>query len=51
MKTIVVRTQAELDALPDHFESYTIIEIRSDAKATLIISKALWVRFGPCAQR
>ena len=29
MKTIIVRTQAELDALPDRFDEYTVIEIRS----------------------
>ncbi len=29
MKTIIVKTQAELDALPDSFSEFTVIEIRS----------------------
>ena len=30
-KTIVIKTQAELDTLPLKFDEYTIIEIRSEA--------------------
>jgi len=30
MKTIVIKTQAELDALPESFTEYTVIEIRSE---------------------
>ena len=36
MKTIVVRTQKELDALPDSFTEYTVIEIRSTTERVYI---------------
>src|SRR5574337_468078 len=39
MKTIIVTTQAELDALPERFEEYTVIEIRADADIWIRISK------------
>jgi len=31
MKIIVIKTQAELDALPTKFDEYTVIELRADA--------------------
>lgn len=40
MKTIVVKTQAELDALPDSFTEYTVIEIRSEANTCIKVTKA-----------
>ena len=40
MKTIIVRTQAELDKLPNSFDEYTIIEIRSEPNTRLIVNKA-----------
>ena len=40
MKTIIVKTQAELDALPDKFDEYTTIEIRSNPALWLSVSKA-----------
>jgi hypothetical protein len=39
MKTIVIATQAEFDALPDKFSEYTCIEIRSTT-SRIIVSKA-----------
>jgi len=38
--TIVVRTQAELDALPDTFAEYTVIEIRSPSDQWITVAKA-----------
>ena len=38
MKTIIIKTQRELDALPERFEEYTRIEIR--AAIRIIINKA-----------
>ena len=29
MKTIIIKTQSEIDALPDSFNEFTCIEIRS----------------------
>jgi hypothetical protein len=40
MKTIIVKTQAELDALPDSFSEFTIIEIRSDPGVWISVTKA-----------
>lgn len=40
MKTIVIKTQAELDALPDSFNEYTVIEIRSDPNTFIKVTKA-----------
>jgi hypothetical protein len=40
MKTIVIKTQSELDALPDKFEEYTQIEIRSDASVEIVVRKS-----------
>ena len=39
MKTIIIKTQAELDALPDSFAEQTIIEIRSEPSAEIKIIK------------
>jgi hypothetical protein len=36
MKIIVIKTQSELDALPDSFDEQTEIQIRSD--------KDVWIR-------
>ena len=40
MKTIVVKTQADLDALPDSFSEHTVIEIRSDASTWIKVTKS-----------
>ena len=40
MKTIVIKTQAELDALPESFSEYTVIEIRSSPDVRLQVTKA-----------
>jgi len=40
MKTIIIKTQAELDALPDSFSEFTVIEIRSDPATIISINKA-----------
>jgi hypothetical protein len=40
MKTIVIKTQAELDALPEKFDEYTIIEIRSAPETWIQVRKA-----------
>jgi hypothetical protein len=40
MNTIVVRTQAELDALPDEFAESTRIEIRSDADERIVVQRS-----------
>ena len=42
MKTIIVRTQAELDALPDRFDEYTVIEIRSKPEDRYIQVTKAW---------
>ena len=42
MNTIIVKTQAELDALPDSFKDYTIIEIRGGTIYDRIIVKKAW---------
>ena len=39
MSTIVVKTQQELDRLPDSFKEYTYIEIRSDRDVLIQITK------------
>jgi hypothetical protein len=39
MNTIIVKNQAELDALPDSFEEYTAIHIYSDPAKKIIIKK------------
>ena len=40
MKTILVKTQKELDALPDKFDELTIIEIRSNPDNLIHVTKA-----------
>ena len=40
MKTIVIKTQAELDALPESFGEFTEIQIMSDKSVSIIIRKA-----------
>ena len=40
VKTIVIKTQAELDALPDSFEEFTVIEIRSSPDILISVKKA-----------
>ncbi len=40
MKTIVIKTQAEFDALPAKFDEYTVIEIRHGNAFRLIVHKA-----------
>ena len=40
MKTIIVKTQAELDALPDKFDEYTVIEIRSATDTWIKVTTA-----------
>jgi hypothetical protein len=39
-KVIIVKTQAELDALPDSFKEFTIIEIRSEPGVWIQVTKA-----------
>ena len=39
MKTVIVKTQKELDALPDSFGEITVIEIRSNPEITIIVKK------------
>ncbi len=39
MKTVIVKTQAEFDALPAKFDEYTIVEIRSDANIWITVNK------------
>ena len=39
MKTIIIKTQAELNSLPAKFDEFTYIEIRSDSSLTLEINK------------
>jgi hypothetical protein len=38
MKTIIIKTQAELDALPDRFDEWTVIEIRAETR--ICVTKA-----------
>jgi hypothetical protein len=40
MKTIIVKTQSDLDSLPQKFDEYTVIEIRSDPGTWLKVTKA-----------
>ena len=40
MKTITIKTQAELDALPGSFEEFTVIEIRSGQDTKIVARKA-----------
>ncbi len=40
MKTIVIKTQAEMDALPDSFKTWTEIEIRSEIHSRIIVRRA-----------
>jgi hypothetical protein len=39
MATIIVKTQKELDALPDSFKEFTYIEIRSDSKSKIFVTE------------
>ena len=39
MKTIIVTTQAELDALPSSFAEFTEIEIRADKATEIVVRK------------
>jgi len=39
VKTIVVKTQKEFDALPDKFDEVTVIEIRSEATTTISVKR------------
>ena len=39
MNTIIVKTQKELDKLPDSFKEFTYIEIRSDKNTEIIVNK------------
>ena len=39
MKTIVIKTQKEMDALPDSFKEFTCIEIRSDKTVEIVVKK------------
>jgi hypothetical protein len=41
MKTVVIKKQSDLDALPDSFEEFTTIEIRSENSDWLYVKKAL----------
>jgi len=40
VKTIIVKSQSELDALPLKFDEFTYIEIRSDASIEILLRKA-----------
>jgi hypothetical protein len=40
MKTIIVKTQSELDALPKAFDEWTVIEIRSEASSRIYVNGA-----------
>ena len=40
MKTIAIKTQAEFDALPDKFDEFTVIEIRSPQDVWISITRA-----------
>jgi hypothetical protein len=42
MPTIVVKTQADLDALPARFEAYTTIEIRGGSRYDRIVVRQKW---------
>jgi hypothetical protein len=39
MATVIVETQAEYDALPDKFSSFTVVEIRSNPDSWLTVKK------------
>ena len=41
MKKIIIKTQAEFDALPDAFAEYTEIHIRSDASSWLSLNRTI----------
>jgi hypothetical protein len=40
MKTVIIKSQAELDALPEKFEEFTVIEIRSPDNVWIKVTKA-----------